>query len=62
MTEVFEALKEASKDGSSIRIRNAVDRWMTGTLTDTELADVASIETSDSQHLQDKLSVHEVKT
>ena len=43
MSTTREEIREAIQTGRSDRIAEAVDRWMVGTLNDTELADVMSI-------------------
>ena len=62
MTTIREELHEAIQTGRSDRIAEAVDRWMVGTLTDTELADMAACESTDSQPVQNELSTHGAKT
>ena len=57
MNEIREAMEQAVKSGSSSRIREAVDKWMRGTLRDNELTDMATIETTDSQPIQNEPTV-----
>ena len=56
-----EQMKYAVRTGDSQRIRDAVERWLTGTLTTDELAFETATQTGNSKHAKQALNVAAVE-